>query len=71
MREVIFTLQIVVSVLLIGSILIQNKGVGFGRVWGGGSQTSFTRRGLEKLVFKSTFALVALFIILSVVQLFI
>ncbi len=70
LKNILLVVQVVVSVALIASILVQNKGVGLGRVWGGGSQSSFTRRGLEKLIFKFTFVLVAAFVALSIVQLF-
>lgn len=68
MKEFLTVLQIIISLLLVASILIQSKGTGFGRSWGGAS--SFTRRGLEKLIFKATFVLAATFIILSLFQLF-
>ena len=58
--------QIIVSVLLVGAILLQAKGKGFARSQ---SAVSFTRRGAERLVFRATFVLVALFIIISLVQL--
>jgi protein translocase SecG subunit len=61
-------MQITLAVLLIGLITIQAKGKGFARGMGGGS-ASFTRRGLEKLVFKMTFVVSALFIIISILQL--
>lgn len=63
MREFLIVVQIIVSLLFVGAILIQSKGTGFGRSWGASS--SFTRRGLERLVFKSTFVLGAVFILLS------
>jgi len=66
MRNMLLITQSIISVVLILFILIQNKGVGFGRVWGGGS--SFTRRGLEKLIFKLTFVLTAIFVILSILN---
>ncbi|MBI4153636.1 preprotein translocase subunit SecG [Candidatus Woesebacteria bacterium] len=70
MKSAILALQIVISALLVGSILVQTKGTGFGRVWGA-SGVSFARRGLEKLVFKATFVLAALFVILALVQILI
>lgn len=66
MRNTLLILQSIISVILILFILVQNKGVGFGRVWGGGS--SFTRRGLEKLIFKLTFVLTAIFVLLSILN---
>jgi len=66
MQKVLLTIQSVSAILLIAVILIQARGTGFGR--SGGSTSSFTRRGLEKLVFRLTFVLAAIFIIVSVLQ---
>ncbi|MFZ5932664.1 MAG: preprotein translocase subunit SecG [Patescibacteria group bacterium] len=68
MGNLLLVAQIIVSVFLIGAILIQTKGTGFGRVWGS-SGVSFARRGLEKLVFRLTFVLAGLFTLLAVLQL--
>jgi protein translocase SecG subunit len=67
MKNYISIFQLILSIFLIILILIQNKGTGFGRVWGG--TTSFTRRGLEKFIFKITFVISAIFIIISILQL--
>lgn len=67
MKNGLTIIQIILSILLMAAILIQAKGTGFGRSWGG--STTFTRRGLEKLVFRATFVLAALFLIMSVLQL--
>ena len=67
MRQIITILQIIVGVILVLFVLVQVKGTGFGRVWGG--TPSFTRRGLEKLVFKLTFIVAAIFVILSLISL--
>lgn len=67
MRQIITVLQIIVGFVLVLFVLIQVKGTGFGRVWGG--SPSFTRRGLEKLVFKLTFVISAIFVLLSLVTL--
>lgn len=68
MKTFLLFTQVLVALLLAGAILIQSKGTGFGRVWGS-SNVSFTRRGLEQLVFKSTFVLAAVFILVSILQL--
>jgi protein translocase SecG subunit len=68
MQQALFIFQIIVSILLSAVVLLQVKGTGFGRVWGGLS-TSSTRRGLEGLIFKLTFVLAALFIVVSLVSL--
>lgn len=62
MKEAILFIQIATSLVLISFILVQVKGTGFGRVWGG--SPSFTRRGLERLIFKLTF--VATFVLISI-----
>lgn len=67
MRQSITVGQMIVGVILVFLVLIQVKGTGFGRVWG--SSTSFTRRGLEKLVFKLTFVVSAIFVLLSIATL--
>lgn len=67
MRDLLLVLQIVISFLLIGAISIQTKGGGLTRSLG--TQGSFTRRGLEKLVFRFTFVLSFLFILIAILQL--
>jgi len=69
MKQVLTIVQIIVSLGVIGLILIQAKGTGLGRTFGSGGGTSFSRRGLEKLVFKLTFVFVGIFIVISVLQL--
>ncbi len=70
MANFLLILQMVISVLMILAILVQTKGTGFGRVWGSGPK-SFTRRGLENVVFKATFVLVGLLMVVSILQLLI
>ncbi|TEU02196.1 preprotein translocase subunit SecG [Candidatus Woesebacteria bacterium] len=66
MENLLLVAQIITGILLTGAILIQTRGTGFGR---GSSHASFTRRGLEKLVFRLTFVLVAIFVIVSILRL--
>lgn len=68
MNQILTILQIVVSLVLIGLILVQARGTGFGRSSGMGG-TSFTRRGLEKLVFRLSFVTAFLFIVVSTLRL--
>ncbi len=60
----------IVSVLLIGSILLQSQGTGLGKTWSGGGESYHTKRGIEKTVFALTIVLSVVFFILSVVALF-
>ncbi len=66
MENLLLVAQIITGILLTGAILIQTRGTGFGR---GSSHASFTRRGLEKLVFRLTFVLVGIFLIVSILRL--
>lgn len=69
MNQILTIIQIVISICLIFLILIQAKGTGLGRTFGSGGGTSFSRRGLEKLIFKFTFILAGLFLAISILQL--
>lgn len=69
MKQVLPVLQIISSLILIGLILIQARGTGFGRSSTFGGSSSFSRRGLEKLIFRATFVVVAVFLLLAVISL--
>lgn len=66
MQQTLVIIQIIVSVSLIAVILIQAKGVGLGRAWGGGGEFYKSRRGVEKVIFRLTVVLVALFLASSI-----
>lgn len=59
-------IQIVVAILLIGVILLQQQGSGLGTSWGGSGASYHTRQGLEKMMFRFTIVLVAVFVGLAV-----
>ena len=69
MKNILTIAQIIISVSLIVLILMQARGTGLGRTFGGGSGASFSRRGLEKLLFRLTFIVVGLFLIISILLL--
>lgn len=62
MKHLITIIQIVVSVLLIASILLQQQGVGLSTTFGGDGGAFRTKRGLEKGLFYATIVLAALFL---------
>jgi len=66
MQQILVIIQIILSISLIGVILIQAKGVGLGRAWGGGGEFYKSRRGVEKVIFRLTVVLVALFLASSI-----
>ncbi len=67
MKNIILVIQIIISIFLVVLILIQSKGSGLGRSFGGG--TSFSRRGIEKLLYKLTFITAGLFVLISIISL--
>ncbi|MBI4090802.1 MAG: preprotein translocase subunit SecG [Candidatus Komeilibacteria bacterium] len=71
MKNVIYIAQIVVSVLLMTSILIQSRGSGLGLAFGGSSTVYRTKRGAEKIIFRATIVLALLFLAISIAHLFI
>lgn len=70
MKNALLIAQITVACSLAILILIQSRGRGLGRAFGGGGGgTSFSRRGLERLLYKLTFVFAGLFIVISVISL--
>lgn len=70
MQTILYTVQIIVSLLLVGAILIQNQSAGVGGVFGGDSGVYRTRRGAEKILFRATIVLAAIFLISTAASLF-
>lgn len=56
------TIQIVLSLLVIGGVLLQQRGAGLGGAFGGGmEETSFgKRRGAELFIFRATMVVAVL-----------
>lgn len=61
--------QVVISVLLIGSILLQKQGTDLGGIFGGHQESYYSRRGVERSLFFVTIGLSILFMGLGVVNL--
>ena len=58
--------QIIVALLLIGSILLQQRGTGLGGTFGGSGNVYRSRRGVEQALFRATIVLAVLFIGIAV-----
>jgi len=71
MQNVLYVIQIIVAVLLIAAILVQNQSSGLGGAFGGDSTVYRTKRGAEKIIFRATIVLVALFMLTSLAHVFI
>jgi len=63
--------QIVVAVLLITSILLQERGTTLGGAFGGEGNVYRGRRGIEKVLFFTTIILAVIFVGLAIVSLLI
>ena len=62
-------LQLIISVVLVVLILLQERSAGLSGIFGGEGGFYQTRRGLEKIIFRSTIVLAALFMIIAIIQL--
>lgn len=60
-------IQVVICIILAVLILIQAKGVGLGSGFGGGGEFYKTKRGVEKVIFTATIAMVVIFFLTSLV----
>ncbi len=62
--------QIIISVLLVTTILLQQRGSGLSSAFGGGGGGAYyQKRGIEKILFRSTIALAALFLAVAFLNL--
>lgn len=71
MQKYLPIIQIIVSFLLIGAILLQGKGVGLSSIFGGESSVFRTKRGIEKTLFIITIVLAILFLGLGLINILI
>ncbi|HEY4521967.1 MAG TPA: preprotein translocase subunit SecG [Candidatus Paceibacterota bacterium] len=71
MQSLLFWGQIGVSVLLIGVILLQQRGTGLGSSFGGSGQFYRSKRGFEKFLFVSTIILAVVFSLTAIANLII
>lgn len=71
MKNIFLSVNIILSVVIVILILLQGKGGGLGSAWGGGGEMFQTRRGIEKITLRLTVILIFLFLVVSLVNLFI
>ena len=67
MEAYIGVAQILISVLLVGSILLQVRGQG-GGLFGSAQGTFRVRRGIDKLLFQATIVLTIIFLLISILS---
>jgi preprotein translocase subunit SecG len=63
-----YIVQIFVSIILIGVLLLQARGSGFSATFSSDSSIYRTRRGVEKTLFNVTIVLAILFVIISILS---
>lgn len=69
MDKILTVIQIVISVFLVLSILLQQKGAGLGSSFGGeGGNMYSTRRGVDKVLFYATIVLAAAFLVTALAR---
>lgn len=61
MKQFLPIVQIVLAAVLVGAILLQNRGVGLGGVFGGEGNVYRTKRGAEKFIYLATIVVSILF----------
>ncbi len=66
MRASLAIIQIFISVLLMGAVLLQQRGTGLSATFGGEGNVYRTKRGLEKIIFAATIVLAVLFFALAI-----
>ncbi len=71
MTQLLPYIQLVLSLLLIGGILLQRSEAGLGAGFGGGDSANHrhTRRGLEKILFNTTVIVAILFAVSALLPL--
>lgn len=72
MNNILTLAQVIIGILLVVTILLQQKGTGIGGAFGGGgAQVYSVKRGAEKAIFTTTIILSVIFFGLGVVRLII
>lgn len=71
MRNLLLTLNIIISIVVVFLILIQGKGAGLGSAWGASGELYQTKRGVEKLTTRLTIFFILIFFIISIISLFV
>jgi preprotein translocase subunit SecG len=71
MLQILPYIQLVLSLLLIGGILLQHSEAGLGAGFGGSDSATHrhTRRGLEKILFNTTIIIAILFAVSALLPL--
>ncbi len=61
--------QIAISILLVATILLQQRGTGLSATFGGEGNVYRTKRGFERILFYTTIVLIVLFFVTALISL--
>jgi preprotein translocase subunit SecG len=67
-NDYLYVVQIIVSLVLIGVLLLQARGSGFSATFSSDSSIYRTRRGVERTLFNVTIGLAILFVVVSILS---
>jgi preprotein translocase subunit SecG len=62
---------IILSIVLVGLVMLQARGSGLGSMFGGDAGVYKTRRGMEKTLFNMTIVTAVLFLVVSLLTVFV
>ena len=68
MNTYLYIVQIFISLVLIGVLLLQARGSGFSATFSSDSSIYRTRRGVEKTLFNATIVLAVVFVVISIIS---
>lgn len=70
MSNILKIIQIILAILLMASILMQQRGSGLGMAFGGTGNVYRSRRGIEKILFIFTIVIAVLFCLTALATVF-
>lgn len=70
LENILIWIQLGVSILLVISILLQNRGAGLSAAFGGDFGGYYTKRGMEKFLFGATIVLAVIFLGLAITNIY-
>ncbi len=70
LEKILIWVQIAVSILLVVSILLQNRGAGLSASFGGDFGGYYTKRGMEKFLYGVSIFLAIVFITLAITNIY-
>lgn len=68
MANILTIIQVILAVLLMTTVLLQQRGAGLGAGFGGSSTVFTTKRGVDKVLFQATIVISILFFAVALVS---